>query len=43
MDPGATASDNVDGDLTGQIEVGNPVNVEADGTYDEIYRERQGW
>ena len=43
VDPGATALDNVDGNLTGQIEVVNPVNVEADGTYSEIYRERQGW
>ena len=37
VDPGATALDNVDGDLTGQIEVVNPVNVEADGTYEVKY------
>ncbi|MDP6679581.1 MAG: DUF5011 domain-containing protein, partial [Verrucomicrobiota bacterium] len=37
VDLGATADDNVDGDLTEIIEVINPVDVEVDGTYEVKY------
>ncbi|MFZ2898717.1 MAG: immunoglobulin-like domain-containing protein [Saprospiraceae bacterium] len=36
-DAGATASDNCDGDLTGIISVGNPVDVNTAGTYTITY------
>ncbi len=37
VDPGATASDNVDGDLTASIVVGGSVNVNIPGTYSLTY------
>lgn len=36
-DAGATASDNVDGDITGSIVTNNPVNTAAIGTYTVTY------
>ncbi|HPO16447.1 MAG TPA: DUF5011 domain-containing protein, partial [Candidatus Hydrogenedentes bacterium] len=36
-DPGATASDNVDGDLTGSIHVEGTVNVNVNGVYTLTY------
>ena len=37
-DAGATASDNVDGDISDKIEVTNPVNTATAGTYTVSYR-----
>ena len=37
QDPGATASDNVDGDVTSQIVVDNPVNTAIPGLYTVTY------
>jgi hypothetical protein len=36
-DPGATATDDVDGDITSQIIVSNPVNSAVNGTYIVTY------
>src|SRR3989344_3141234 len=36
-DPGATASDDVDGDITSNIIVNNPVNTAIEGTYTVTY------
>ena len=37
QDPGCTASDNCDGDLTGQVQVSGTVNTNQAGTYELVY------
>ncbi|MDD5570537.1 MAG: DUF5011 domain-containing protein [Bacteroidales bacterium] len=37
VDAGATAADDVDGDITGKIQVANPVNIHVEGTYKVKY------
>lgn len=42
-DPGCSATDNVDGDLTGSIVVGGTVDVNVPGTYTLTYTIADGW
>ena len=42
VDPGATATDNFDGDITGSISSSNNININTDGTYTVTYNVADG-